>query len=298
MLVSDDLLFFLEVARSGHLSSAGRGLGVDHTTVGRRINHLEKTIGSRLFDRAPAGWILTDAGNRLLVYAETVESAVLAAQEDMKSTNGRLSGTVRIATPDGFGAFVLLPGLALLHQRNPGLNIEVVTATRLNSLASRGYDLAVTLEKPPNPRLEVLPLADYQLSLYAHPKYLEARMKISSISDLHCQDLIGYVDGLLDIPALRILQSLLPGLHPQIQTNNISGQWTAAAAGLGIALLPEYVGCRDPDLVKVLPNQVRVTRRYWLVIPHELKLLARTRVAQAALRDLVAKHPQLQQVTL
>jgi DNA-binding transcriptional LysR family regulator len=297
MLISDDLLFFLEVARTGRLTSAGRGLGVGHTTVGRRINQLEKAIGSRLFDRSPAGWTLTDAGDRLLVHAETVESAVHAAQEDLASTNGRLSGTARIATPDGFGAFVVMPGLTSLRQRHPALNVEVVTATRLNSLASRGYDLAVTLEKPLNPRLDVRPLADYRLSLFAHPKYLESHPKIDSIKDLYRQDMIGYVDGLLDIPALRILQSLLPGMHPQIQTNNISGQWTAASSGLGIALLPEYIGFRDPDLVTILTSDVRVTRRYWLVIPHELAMLARTRAAQAILRDLVAEHPQIQEIT-
>ncbi len=293
MLHADDLRFFLEVARTGRLISAGKGLGVDHTTVGRRITALERAIGARLFDRVPSGWTVTDAGQSLLVHAEAVESAVLAAIEAVGSAPGRLSGTVRIATPDGFGAFVLLPGLGRMRALYPSLTVEVVTATRLNSLATREFDVGVTLEKPSSRSAEVYGLADYRLRLYATPQYLDSRPPIAAVEDLRFHDLIGYVDGMLDVPALRIFDSLLPEHHLQIQTNNISGQWLAAAAGLGVALLPEYIAEPDQRLVSVLAEQVAVTRRYWVVVPRELQRLGRTRAAQAALRALVADHPRI-----
>lgn len=85
MFSADNLRYFLEVARTGRLNDAARNLGVDHTTVGRRITALEKSIGERLFDRSPGGWQLTEAGADLFPRAETVESAVIAAYETRTS---------------------------------------------------------------------------------------------------------------------------------------------------------------------------------------------------------------------
>ncbi|MEV6426253.1 LysR family transcriptional regulator [Nocardia sp. NPDC051463] len=289
---ADSLRYFLEVARTRRLVAAGQRLGVNHTTVSRRIAALERSLGIRLFDRAPSGWVLTDAGYRLLAHAEAVESALLAAMDSI-ATAGRLSGTVRIATPDGFGAFLLAPNLAELCAQHPDLDIQIVTATRQDVVATREFDIAVTLE-PPSPRsVEVSELADYQLGLFATRGYLAAHPRITRVLDLRDHRLIGYVDALLDIPALRILDDILPGLRVSIQTNNITGQWTAAAGSLGIAVLPRYIGDSDPRLERVLAEEVTVTRKYWLVVPRDLHRLARVRTTIAMLRTLVATQDGL-----
>ncbi|MCZ2404285.1 LysR family transcriptional regulator [Paenarthrobacter sp. Z7-10] len=297
MISADDLRFFLEVARTGKLVAAARGLAVDHTTVGRRISHLERTTGSRLFVRSAGGWKLTDAGERLAVHAEAVESSLLAAAEELGSGPGRLSGTVRIATPDGFGAFVLSPGLGGLRSKHPDLAIEIVTATRLNLLATKEFDVGISLAKPTIRGVDATELATYPLGLYAAPKYLEASRPITRVADLQDHSVIGYVDLLLDIPDLRFLDSALPGLRPAIQTNNITGQWMAAVAGLGVAVLPLYIGQPDQRLVRILEDTIRIRRKYWLAVPRELRRLARTRAVEAALFELVATHPYLEPVT-
>jgi DNA-binding transcriptional LysR family regulator len=287
---ADDLRYFLEVARTGRLVAAAKGLGVNHTTVGRRITALERAMGNRLFDRVPTGWVLTDAGQELVVHAESIESALLAAMESAASGGGRLSGKVRIATPDGFGAFVLAPNLAELCSQHPDLDVEIVTATRHDVLATREFDVAVTLERP-SPRLvDISELADYRLGLYASADYLETHPQITHVLDLHEHALIGYVDTLLDVPALRIFDEILPGHRTQIQTNNITGQWTATSAGLGVAALPVYIGDPDPRLVRILPEEVTVLRKYWLIVPRELQRLARVRTAIATLRSITAHH--------
>nr|WP_296770832.1 LysR family transcriptional regulator [Rhodococcus sp. (in: high G+C Gram-positive bacteria)] len=293
MIAADDLKFFLEVARTKRLTAAAKGLDVDHTTVGRRITALERAMGNRLFDRAPTGWVLTDAGQDLIVHAEVIESALLAAMEASLSGAGRLSGTVRIATPDGFGAFLLAPNLEEMCTSHPSLDVEVVTATRHDALATREFDVAVTLERP-SPRLvEISELADYRLGLYASARYLATRTTISSILDLHDHTLIGYVDSLLDVPALRVLDDVLPGHRTRVQTNNITGQWKAASAGLGVAALPLYIGDTDPELIRILPEEVSIVRKYWLVVPRELQRLARVRIAVAMLRSIALTHPKL-----
>jgi DNA-binding transcriptional LysR family regulator len=290
---ADDLRYFLEVARTGRLVAAGKGLGVNHTTVGRRITALERALGNRLFDRVPTGWVLTDAGHELIVHAESIESALLAAMEGAASGGGRLSGTVRIATPDGFGAFLLAPSLETLFAQNPDLDVEIVTATRHDVLAAREFDVAVTLERPSPRSVDISELADYRLGLYASAAYLETHPRISHVLDLHEHALIGYVDSLLDVPALRIFDEVLPGHRTQIQTNNITGQWLATAAGLGVAALPLYIGDPDPRLVRILADEVTVLRKYWLIVPRELQRLARVRTAIAMLRSIAAGHAGL-----
>jgi DNA-binding transcriptional LysR family regulator len=293
MFSADNLRFFLEVARTGRLNEASRNLGVDHTTVGRRITALEKSFGERLFDRSPGGWQLTDAGADLLPRAESVESAVIAAYDARTSAAGPLTGTVRIATPDGFGAFVVAPQLVELRRTHPHLDVELVTATEHRSLSARHFDVAVTLEQPPPRAVHVQPLAGYDLRLYAAPEYLSAAPPISELEDLKNHTLIWYIDALLDVAPLRILESLPHTQRVAVQTNNITGHWTAARSGLGIAPLPQYVGDADESLRVVLPESFSAHRNYWLVIPRELQQVGRVRAAAQFLRATVAANPYL-----
>ena len=293
MFSADHLRFFLEVSRHGRLNEASRALGVDHTTVGRRITSLEKSVGGRLFDRTPTGWRLTESGRRLVGYAEKVESTLIAAFEDQTSTMGSLTGSVRIAAPDGFGAFVLTPNLTRLRRMHPDLDVELVTATEHNSLSTREFDVAVTLEQP-SPRLvSFRKLATYSLHLYAPRGYLDAAPTITKLDDLRAHTLIWYVAALLDVEPLRILDSILADGRAQIQTNNITGHWLAARSGLGIAPLPSYIGEPDDSLVRVVPEQFSIERTYWVAVPRELTGLARVKAVNDVLTDIVADAPHL-----
>ena len=297
MISADDLSYFLEVARTGKLVSAAQGLGVDHTTVGRRISRLERAIGTRLFVRSTGKWKLTESGERLITHAENVESSLAAAAEELGSAPGRLSGTLRIATPDGFGAFVLSPSLGRLRNKHPDVAIELVTATRLNFLDTKEFDVGISLTRPAIRGVHSTKLADYPLGLYASQTYLASGPTITDITDLQRHPMIGYVDSLLDIPELRFLEDVLPGLRPVIQTNNITGQWMAAVAGLGVAMLPLYVGEPDQRLVRVLGDQMSIRRTYWLAIPRAMETLARTRAAHAELFAMASAHPYLDALT-
>ncbi|OZC90315.1 LysR family transcriptional regulator [Rhodococcus sp. 06-156-3C] len=293
MFTADHLLYFLEVSRHGRLNEAAKALGVDHTTVGRRITSLEKSVGQRLFDRTPAGWRLTEAGRRLVGYAESVESTLIAAFEDQTSSVGSLSGSVRIAAPDGFGAFVLTPNLTTLRRKHPDLDVELVTATEHNTLNTREFDVAITLEQP-SPRFVVYrKLATYSLYLYATEEYLQSHPRISTSDDLREHTLIWYVGALLDVAPLRILDSFLTDGRAQIQTNNITGHWLAARSGLGIAPLPSYIGEPDDTLVRVAGEQFSIDRTYWVAVPRELAGLARVKAVDELLRAVVADAAHL-----
>ncbi|MEH3136123.1 MAG: LysR family transcriptional regulator [Mycolicibacterium neoaurum] len=293
MLSADNLRYFLEVARAGRLSDASRVLEVDHTTVGRRITALERSVGERLFDRAPSGWRLTEAGKRMMPRAEAVESAVMAAYDVQGATPDVLTGSIRITATDGFGAFIIAPHLVELKAAHPRLSVELVTATVHNAVSERHFDVAVTLERPTSRAVRSDVLCHYDLGLYATAEYLENHPPIAKVSDLRAHTLIWYVNALMDVEPLRILDELPHVQTVDAQISNITGHWLAARSGLGVAPLPAYIANGDERLIRVLPGAFSVRRMYWLVVPRELERLERVRTVCAFLRDTVQAHPDL-----
>lgn len=293
MLSADNLRYFLEVARAGRLSDASRVLEVDHTTVGRRITALERSVGERLFDRAPSGWRLTEAGKRMMPRAEAVESAVMAAYDVQGAMPDVLTGSIRITATDGFGAFIIAPHLVELKAAHPRLSVELVTATVHNAVSERHFDVAVTLERPTSRAVRSDVLCHYDLGLYATAEYLENHPPIAKVSDLRAHTLIWYVNALMDVEPLRILDELPHVQTVDAQISNITGHWLAARSGLGVAPLPAYIANGDERLIRVLPDAFSVRRLYWLVVPRELERLERVRTVCAFLRDTVEAHPDL-----
>src|SRR5687768_14443454 len=157
----DNLRFFLELARSGTLQSAARRLAVDHTTVARRIQALEKQVGTPLFSREAGGHRLTEAGRRLQPQVEAMESAFHAVESTAPASQQGLSGLVRIGATEGFGTVVLAPQLALFAQRHPGLTIDLLAMPRLVHLSRREADIVISLERPARGAVVVTKLSDY-----------------------------------------------------------------------------------------------------------------------------------------
>ena len=165
---------FLAVARAGRLTLAARRLGLDHSTLSRRIVALEKSLQARLFDRAATGYALTPAGEQLMHHAQEVESVMLRIHTQLGGASLRVAGTVRIGAPEGFGTFFLAPLLGRLCTRHPELTIELVTLPRIFSLSRREADLAIGLAQPEEGRLHAHKLTEYELGLYASDSYLNA----------------------------------------------------------------------------------------------------------------------------
>ncbi|MEB4616345.1 LysR family transcriptional regulator [Leucobacter sp. M11] len=290
----DHITIFLELVRAGTLRGAALRLSLDETTVSRRLSKLEDSFGARLFDRGRGGWTLTEAGTRLVPYAESIDSEFMTAVEEVSSKRGELSGSLRVITTDGFGAYLLLPGLQAFHEEHPTLRLEVSTSTRHSATLERDFDAAITLERPSSASAEVQHLTDYELRCYASHSYLEKHATPGGLEDLRRDHtIIWYIDALLDVEPLRLIDALVPGSRAMIQTNNISGHLSAVRAGLGIALLPTYIGEGEPELRQVLPDQISVRRSYWLTIPRSTRLLARVTAFRAALETITTEHPHL-----
>ena len=274
----NDLRAFLAVARTARLTTAAARLGMDHTTVGRRITALEAGLGARLFDRSPQGYALTPQGERLMPAAERIESLTLTAAADLGEADQAVSGVVRIGAPEGFGSYVLAPLLAPLADNHPGLDIQLVAISGVLSLSKREADIAVTLSAPREGRLVSRKLTDYGLSLYAAPAYLEGWPPIRTRADMAGQRFVGYIEDLLYSPELDYMQAPDVDIHVSVQSSNLIAQLQATLAGAGLCVLPDFIAVKQPGLVRVLADSVHLERSLWLVVHADLKTLARIRV--------------------
>jgi DNA-binding transcriptional LysR family regulator len=269
----DDFRIFLAVARAGTLLGAARSLGVNHTTVARRLSALERALEADLFVRQTTGTVLTPEGERLLVQAERVENAVVAADDAAGGGRAGLTGTVRIGAPDGFGTGFLAAQLPALAARHPGLVLELVPVPRSFSLSRREADIAVTMERPREGRLVARKLVDYGLGLYAAPAYLERHGVPGTRDSLRAHQLVGYVDDLLYSPSLDF-REVFKDWRPTMTVSTAMGQMIAVAAGAGVGVLHNFMAQARDDLVRVLP-EVCISRAYWLVVHEDLRATRR-----------------------
>jgi DNA-binding transcriptional LysR family regulator len=283
----NDLGSFLAVARSGRLTAAALRLGLDHSTLSRRIAGLEHGLAAKLFDRSPSGYTLTEQGRRLLPLAEEMERLALGAREAVGGSATSVSGTVRIGAPEGFGSYFLAPRIAWLKARHPQLTVQLIAATALFSLAKREADVAVTVSRPPAGRLTVSRLTDYDLGLYAAPGYLDSARPIRTCDDLKGQMFVAYIGELLHFPELDFLQHVAPGGITSVESSNLVAQLRATLAGAGLCVLPGFIARERRGLVRVLAEEVSLTRSLWLTVHQDLAELARIRATVKFIREEV-----------
>jgi DNA-binding transcriptional LysR family regulator len=287
-----DLRFFLELARAGTLSGASRRLEVEHTTVARRIDRLEAQLGATLFDRSREGYELTELGHTLLPHAEAMESAALAAQEELVGTEVTLHGVVRLGTPELYGIRVVAPLMVDFLRANPELSVDLLVLPRFANLANREADLGIMLDPPTTGRYMVTRLASFRLYLYAAPDYLARHPPIRGKADLAGHDFVDYVQDRLASRELSYLDEF--GFTPRrrLCCTGMPAQIEAAALGLGLVMAPPYAVPDDGRLVQVL-DSFYAERSFWLVAPADLYRLQRVRAVWNLLRDYADRAPAL-----
>lgn len=263
MLDWDDLRIFLAVARAESLSGAGRGLKIDPATVGRRIARLEQAMAARLFTKTPQGYGLTEAGMRLQTHAQRVETAMEGAAESLHGPEG-LTGQIRIGAPDGCANYLLPQVLARICDANPGLEVQIVALPRVFNLSKREADIAIAVSRPEAGRLTVQKLTDYRLYLAASRSYLASHPPIQSPADLIRHRFVGYIpdmifDKELDyLTAIGVTQVTLASNSVSVQLN-----WLRHGAGLGV--VHDFALPAAADLQRVIPDQISLSRSFWLI---------------------------------
>lgn len=260
----DDMRVFLAVARTESLSGAGKVLRLDPATVGRRIAKLEESMAARLFARSPQGYSLTDEGQRMMGHAVRAEQAMAGAMEELRGEAGSLTGQIRIGAPDGSANYLLPQVMAAICDENPGLDVQIVALPRVFNLSKREADMAIAVSRPEAGKLTVQKLTDYKLHLAASRGYLERHPPIRTLADLKNHRMIGYIPDLIFDKELDYLAQT--GMDTvALASNSVSVQFNWVRHGAGVAIVHDFALTAAPDLVKILPDQLSLTRSFFLI---------------------------------
>ena len=282
MFAWDDLKHFLAFARTGSMLGAAKALGVNQSTVQRRLAELEKCLGSRLVIRHLTGYRLTELGEGLLHSAESVEQAVAAFERDLAARDKALSGTVRMTTgsvlADRLRRSTLLDAF---HACYPNVRLELVTSDRFLDLSKGEADIAIRAGELHDETLVGRKIADAPWAVYASQSYIDRHGTPERVEDIQHHFVVACSGTIADYPAARWLRSVAPHATVAARCDSWSGLVLAVKSGAGLAPLLAYQG--DSDLVRVLDNIDLVTP-FYLLMHRDMQRTPRVR----AFADFVA----------
>jgi DNA-binding transcriptional LysR family regulator len=287
----NDIRYFLALARLGSVRSAGASLGVSHSTVARRIEALEAQLAARLFDRNRDGYTLTEAGQQMRPGAERIEREMSSLERGLVGQDERLSGVISITCCDNYIAGLLLRILKPLCHSYPEIELHLTTDSRLFDLSKREADLAIralSVEAQPPEHLIGVKLAPLKLANYvatAHaprldPDCVGAAPRWASFEDRALQEQM-------------IETSSYPNLSAWGAFSALELLVRAAREGVGLVMLPTYVGDTEPALRRLAHPDLRHVGDLWLLSHPDLRDNARFRVARTRLIEGVKTYEAL-----
>lgn len=272
-----DLRVFLAVARAGSTLAAARELGVNQTTVARRIAALEQALGTRLFDRHQDGYRLSECGRQMLGQAERVEVEADTLARLVAQRGRDVSGAVRVTTPEIFANLLLTPWLVRFMDLYPNVKVEIVATDQRLDLVRGEADVAVRAgAMPTDPGLVVRRFADYQWVLCCSRAYADKHGVPSSGEELNDHYIIG-ADGPLSklAPHLWIVQAA-PRAKVRSTSSSVANMIAAVKAGHGVGFVPDTFLTVETDLVECFaPPGCQFS--FYLAMPEALKDQPRVR---------------------
>jgi DNA-binding transcriptional LysR family regulator len=280
----DDLRYFLRAVKAGTLAGAARAAGVEHSTIGRRLSALERSLGAPLVLRGPDGLTLTALGKELAPLAEEVERAVSAVRELVASRRER----VRLAVPSGFTSF-FAERIARLRAERPALSVEILSGARAVDLKRGEADLAIRIGPVTDEDLVMRKLCEVGWSLYASKAYLARRPAAADPTDLAGHEVIVYDGNLAGLPAAKWMEEHAATATIALRIRETTEMLTAAVAGVGLAVLPCYLADVEPMLVRLTPA-VLATRNASLVYRREARLSEPVRAVIRFVADVMREH--------
>jgi DNA-binding transcriptional LysR family regulator len=269
----DDLRIVLAVARQGSLSAAARSLGITHSTVYRRLGAIEHKMGARLFERFRDGYAPTPAGENAASVAERFAEEVLQLERRFAGEDLRPSGIVRITTTDTI-ATLLARHLSALRAAHPEIKLEVAVSNAIANLTRRDADIAIRPTPRPTDTLMGRRIAEIAHAIYGSRECLSR----SSAKRLSAHEWIGLDESLAGTAIGRWLAENISEAQVACWVDALPALRDAAVAGMGLALLPCYVGDITPGLTRAFQKQLPELRSgLWLLTHHDLRRAARIR---------------------
>jgi DNA-binding transcriptional LysR family regulator len=278
----DGLRYFRAVAAAGTLSGAARALGVEHTTVARRIDGLEAELRARLFLRNPRGYVLTAVGEAILESADAMDEQLDRAMRLAGGQDIEMRGAVRLATADALATHLVLPALSNVRRAHPELTVELISDIRQHDLSRREADLALRLGASTDDRLIVKKVGPLGFGVYGARALARKRIDETKASWVGFDDVEG------PQPHEEWLAKRVPGAKVVLRSNRQHTLLEAVRMGVGLGILPCFIADADEALVRLLGPEDVFARDLALHIHSDLHRTRRVRVLMDAISGHVA----------
>lgn len=283
----DDLKHLLAVARHGSTLAAGRALGVDQSTIQRRLVELERRLGQSLVQRQPSGYRLTAFGHEMLPFAEGVERSVQAFERQLGLLGTETAGVIRLTCPEPIVKRLVEAGLLdRFHARHPSLRVQFVMSDKYVDLSQGDADVALRSGDTDDDELVGRKIGDSIWAVYASRIYIERYGQPESIEDLPRHSLVGFDDTMAKHRIAQWLRKVAPNAPMAARSSSVLGLIYSVKAGVGIGPLPLSLGDAEPDLVRVLGPVPELSRIWRLLTTRELRRTPRV----SALFDFIVEE--------
>jgi DNA-binding transcriptional LysR family regulator len=286
-----DVPYFLAVAEHRSLAAAARQLEVDHSTVFRRLNGLERRLGVRVFERGAEGYALTRAGEQILPLVQEAEQALLAVERTVAGRNFRLTGPLRVSAPTDLASRYLAPCAAAFQREHPGIRVEISVSEDASDVVRREADVALQAGSPPPPHLAATLAVSIPWYAMAGKRYLRQHARPEKMTDLAQHRLIGGSAALRRLSPFDWLdRNFLPEQFT-CRAGDLGTVTSLAAAGMGVAFLP---GDRaDPEVVELFELQPPFSTELWILTHPDQQRAVRPASFAEFLRSALRGHPAL-----
>jgi DNA-binding transcriptional LysR family regulator len=279
----DKLRVFHAAADAGSFTHAGEALGLSQSAVSRQVSALEQELKAPLFHRHARGLILTEQGELLYRTAHEVFMQLEAVRTRLTDSRDKPRGDLRVTTTLALGTTWLTPRLREFIELYPDIHLQMILDDSELDLSMRQADLAIRLRYPVQPDLIMRKLFTVHFHVYASPEYLKRFGTPRSVSDLDRHRIVSFGDPapayFRDINWLETAGRPSGDPRPAIlRVNTTHGIRRAVDAGIGIAVLPDYLIDASSSLVLLLPDEEIPSFDTYLVYPEELKDTARIKV--------------------
>ena len=298
----DDLRFFLAVAAAGSLSAAARELGVNTTTVLRRIASLEEALQARLFERLRSGYALTQEGTRLMETLEPVDQRLTSLSRDFQAGATSLQGTVRLGVSDIIASGFVAPSLGRFRAEKPDIALDVVTDPSLTGPgaaprvlnALRDVDLALRLARPTQGDMLVRKLGDVAYGLYATPSYIERFGTVPISGDLSGHQIVGFSPDDRPLGPVWWLSRAERNARVIMRSSNAAVRLGTVMADEALAALPCFEADRLSRLERIAGPDLIGGLELWLLTRSDLAQLGHVRaVMDFLVAEVKARAPEL-----
>lgn len=280
-----DLKHFLAVARTGSLTGAAAQLRTSISTVGRRLDALERTLAVRLFDRKSSGYVLTAGGRSILDKAREIEQGVLALERAAMGADANPAGKIRVAASDDIAAYVISPRLPDFFRRYPAISVEIVTQMETADLNRRDADVALRGTRPSSGDFLVRHVGSWRFGLYCTPAYAEThRLQPGRLNFAEAR-IVTWTDEYKHLRGGPWFAQHAKGAGVALASNSPRVHYAACRSGLGLAILPAALADADPALKCLLAPEQVLSVELWLVVHRDLARTARVRAVMEFLAE-------------